>query len=142
MQKNVIWGPSCLSHRDGASQRSEESNRPLTPILLKSIVIHLPFLSRYFYKSMPSSWQRVDIHHHFVSRYGSHLYRNTFAEVLGQGSLGHSQRETDRDIYIERERQEQNTDAGKLPKKAFTKITKADIMQKYSQGILFQKIRT
>ena len=27
---------------------SGESNRPLTPILLKSIAIHLPFLSRYF----------------------------------------------------------------------------------------------
>ena len=32
---------------------------PLTPILLKSIAIHLPFLSRYFCKSTPSSWQTV-----------------------------------------------------------------------------------
>ena len=38
---------------------SGESNRPLTPILLKSIAIHLPFLSRYFCKSMPSFGQRV-----------------------------------------------------------------------------------
>ena len=34
--------------------QSGESSRPLTPILLKSIAIHLPFLSRYFCKSMPS----------------------------------------------------------------------------------------
>ena len=38
---------------------SGESNRPLTPILLKSLAIHLPFLSRYFCKSMPCSWQKV-----------------------------------------------------------------------------------
>ena len=56
---------------------SGESNRPLTPILLKSIAIHLPFLSRYFGKSMPSSWQKVlytppiciTIRLPFVSRY-------------------------------------------------------------------------
>ena len=49
----------------------------LTPILLKSITIHLPFLSRYFCKSMPSSWQKVvytppiciAIRLPFVSRY-------------------------------------------------------------------------
>ena len=29
------------------------------PNTLKSIAIHLPFLSRYFCKSMPSSWQKV-----------------------------------------------------------------------------------
>ena len=39
--------------------KTGESNRPLTPILLKSIAIHLPFLSRYFCKSMPSVWQKV-----------------------------------------------------------------------------------
>ena len=38
---------------------SGESNRPPTPILLKSIAIHLPFLSRYFCKGMASSWQKV-----------------------------------------------------------------------------------
>ena len=58
---------------------SGESNRSLTPILLKSIAIHLPlaFLSRYFGKSMPSSWQTVPytppiciaIRLPFVSRY-------------------------------------------------------------------------
>ena len=57
---------------------SERSNRPLTPMLLKSIAIHLPFPSRYFCKSMPSSWQKVGytppigitIHRlPFVSRY-------------------------------------------------------------------------
>ena len=32
-----------------------ESNRPLNAILFKSLAIHLPFLSRYFCKSMPSS---------------------------------------------------------------------------------------
>ena len=41
------------------TKHQEESNRPLTPILLKSIAIHLPSLSRYFCKSMPSSWQKV-----------------------------------------------------------------------------------
>ena len=39
--------------------RRIQSNRPLIPILLKSIAIHLPFLLRYFCKSMPSSWQIV-----------------------------------------------------------------------------------
>ena len=36
---------------------------------------------------MPSSWQKAfkKKHHHFVSRYGSHLYLDTFAEVLGSG---------------------------------------------------------
>ena len=47
------------------------------PDTLKSIAIHLPFLSRYFCKSMPSSWQKVvytppvciTIRLPFVSRY-------------------------------------------------------------------------
>ena len=38
---------------------SGESNRPLTPTLLKSIAIHLPFLSRYLCKSMASFGQKV-----------------------------------------------------------------------------------
>ena len=46
--KRKLWDP-----------QSGESHRPLTPILLKSNAIHLPFLSRYFCKSMPSSWQKV-----------------------------------------------------------------------------------
>ena len=56
---------------------SGESSRPLIPILLKSFAIHLPFLSRYFGKSMPSSRQKVvytspiciAIRLPFVSRY-------------------------------------------------------------------------
>ena len=38
---------------------SGEPHRPLTLLLLKNIAIHLPFLSRYFCTSMPSSWQKV-----------------------------------------------------------------------------------
>ena len=41
------------------SHNSGESKRPLTPILLKSIAIHLPCLSQLFCKRMPSSWQKV-----------------------------------------------------------------------------------
>ena len=37
------------------------------------------------------SAESTNIHHQFVSRCASHLYRDTFAEVLGQGSLGHPQ---------------------------------------------------
>ena len=56
---------------------SGASSRPLTPILLKSMAIHLPFLLRYFCKSMPSSWQKasytapicITIRLPFVSRY-------------------------------------------------------------------------
>ena len=36
---------------------------------------------------MPSSWQKV-VYHQFVSRCASHLYRDTFAEVLGSGVVG------------------------------------------------------
>ena len=46
---------TCLNSR----LFSGESNRPLTPILRKSIAIHLPFLSRYFCKSMPFSFSRT-----------------------------------------------------------------------------------
>ena len=69
---------SCLSClRRFRCLYSGESHRPLTPIFLKSIAIHLPFLSRYFCKSMPSSWQKVvytppiwiTIRLPFVSRY-------------------------------------------------------------------------
>ena len=38
---------------------AHSENRHLTPIHLESIAIHLPFLSRCFRKSMPSSWQKV-----------------------------------------------------------------------------------
>ena len=65
-------GTTCPRHDDFPNARwflfacpalgscsSGESNRPLTLALLKSIAIHLPFLSRYVCKSMPSSWQKV-----------------------------------------------------------------------------------
>ena len=48
----------------------------------------LPFLSRYFCKSMRFSWQKIVYTPPIVSRYGSHLYRDTFAEVLGTGVVG------------------------------------------------------
>ena len=68
---------------------SEEQNRPLTLILLKSIAIRLPFLSRCFCESMPSFWQRevytppicITMRLPFVSRH-------FFAEVLGSGVVG------------------------------------------------------
>ena len=47
---------------------SGESHRPPTPILLKSVAIHLPFLLRYSCKSMPSSWQKV------VTKYTHHQF--------------------------------------------------------------------
>ena len=73
---------------------SGESNRPLTPILLKSIAIHLPFLLRYFCKSMPSSWQRES------SIYATNLYHDTLPICIailllkywGQGSVEHRRR--------------------------------------------------
>ena len=45
-----------------------------------------------FLKSVPSYWQ-------FVSRYGSHLHCDAFAEVLGSGSLGHSRHELPRQRF-------------------------------------------
>ena len=60
------------------------------PDTLKSITIHLPFLSRCFCKSMPFSLQKVVcFHHQFISRCGSRLYRDAFADVLGSGSRFH-----------------------------------------------------
>ena len=41
---------------------TEESNRPPAPIILKSITIHLPFLSRHFCKSMPSFLAQSSVH--------------------------------------------------------------------------------
>ena len=57
--------------------KSGESNQHLTLIFLKSIAMHLPFLSQYFCKSMPSFWQKavytppicITIRLPFVSRY-------------------------------------------------------------------------
>ena len=72
----AVLSPLCLLQEEPDPPQGE-SNRPLTPILLKSIAIHLPFLSRCFGKSMPSSWQKVadtlpiciTIQLPFVSRY-------------------------------------------------------------------------
>ena len=55
---------SGLLRRKLVSERGEGSRRvkttpPLTPMPSKSIAIHLPFLSRCFCKSMPSSWQKL-----------------------------------------------------------------------------------
>ena len=59
-----------------------------SPILSKSIAMHLPFLSRYFCKSMPSSWQKVAYTPPTCITVRFHLYRDTFAEVLGSGVVG------------------------------------------------------
>ena len=75
LSTDLTKGPR--STQNSTRSKSGESNRPLNPILLKSIAIHLPFLSRYFCKSMPSSWQKVaytppiciTIRLPFVSRY-------------------------------------------------------------------------
>ena len=63
--------------KQGHGNQSGESQRPLTLVLLENIAIHLPFLSQYFCKSMPSSWQKavytppicITIRLPFVSRY-------------------------------------------------------------------------
>ena len=40
-------------------------------------------------KKKNSSWQKVVcVHYQFLSQYASHLYRDTFAEVLGSGVVG------------------------------------------------------
>ena len=70
------------------SVESGEPNRPLTPILYQSIALHLLFLSWCFCTSMPSSWQKEENTLSIVSRYASHLYRDTLAEVLGPGVVG------------------------------------------------------
>ena len=68
---------------------SGELSRPLTPILLKSTAIHLPFLLRCFYKSMASSWQKVE-------NTPTHDTAPTCIAIVlqkheGEGSLEHSQ---------------------------------------------------
>ena len=94
--------PTIRKHSETEStedtMNSGESNRPLTPILSKSIAIRLPFLPRYFGKSMPSSWQKVvytppvciTIRLPFVSRYFCRSIRvrgcwTHFHELLCQG---------------------------------------------------------
>ena len=75
--------PSDAKHDSG------ELIDPRPQYFWKASRYNLPFLSRYFCKSMPSSWQKVVYtHHQFVSRYASHLYRDTFAEVLGSRVVG------------------------------------------------------
>ena len=39
-------------------------------------------------KECPPLGRQYHIHHQFVSRYASHLYRDTFSEVLGSGVVG------------------------------------------------------
>ena len=51
-----VLTPKCGNcGKCGWPPHTGESHRPPTPILSKSIAIHLPFLSRYFCKSMPFS---------------------------------------------------------------------------------------
>ena len=72
-----------------------KSKRALTPILLKSIAIHLPFLSRYFCKSMPPLLAESSI-------YTTYLYHGTAPSCIAillqkrQGSLvkGESNKES------------------------------------------------
>ena len=59
--------------RIGPLAKSGESNRPILSI---GIAVHLPFLSRYFCKSMPSYWEKVAY---------SHLHRDIFVEVFESG---------------------------------------------------------
>ena len=68
---------------------SKKSKRPLTPILLNSIAIHLTCLLLYFCKRIPSSWQKSSI-------FTTSLHHDTppvciampFAEALGSGVIG------------------------------------------------------
>ena len=51
---------------------------------------------------MPSSWLEVTYtHHQFVSRYGSHLYRDNLQQYQGQGLLEHSPVEMIEDVSIQ-----------------------------------------
>ena len=63
---------------------SGESNRPPTPILLKSIAIHLPFLSRYFCLLADSSIYTTKSHHDTPPICIAIL----FQKVLGSGVVG------------------------------------------------------
>ena len=71
---------SCPLRMHGDLNQNGRSHRPLTLLLLKSIAIRLPFLSRYFCKSVPSSWSEVTCPPPIVSRHG--------AEALGPGVAG------------------------------------------------------
>ena len=82
LESTKISNRAFLTSYDPKPALQESQSTP-NPDTCESIVIHLPFLSQYSCKSMPSSWQRVQEHHQFVSRDGSHLHRYTFADVLG-----------------------------------------------------------
>ena len=78
----------CASFFSKLRSLSGQLNRPLTPILLKSIAIHLPFLSesiaillqKYALLLAEISIYTTNLYHDT-----SHLYRDTFSEVLGSG---------------------------------------------------------
>ena len=64
LRAHVVGLPSTAGHQN----LSGESNRPLTAIFLKSIAIHLPFLSRYFLQKYAlllagSSMYTTNLHH-------------------------------------------------------------------------------
>ena len=69
--RNFLWNFLILTLITRAKSTPDpdiaETYRDTTPI---SIVILLC-------ESMPSSWLKVVLPHHFLSRYGSHLYRDT-----------------------------------------------------------------
>ena len=78
------------------SLSSRESNRPQTPIFLKSIAIHVPFLSRdTFAKVSPSSWKKVV----YIYIHTTNLYYDAppicitmlLQKYQGQGSLAQPQ---------------------------------------------------
>ena len=61
---------------------SGKANRPLTPILLKSISINLLFLSWCFCKSMPSSWQKHIYIYTRQTKYKNKHERNQWEELI------------------------------------------------------------
>ena len=89
------WGLMCLGHKP---RESLLATRPKTNInmlganfqenQIKSTPDPDIFLSWYFAKVCPPLGRRKYIHHQYVSRCGSHLYRDMFAEVLGSGVVG------------------------------------------------------
>ena len=55
-----IWHRNVIFTSHGSRQEfSGESNRTLTPILLKIIAVRFSFLLRHFCKTMPPSWLKV-----------------------------------------------------------------------------------
>ena len=74
----LIWGGAGVVKIvfAGASEEFRRIKSTPDPDTWQSIAIHLPFLSRYFGKSMPSSWQKV-LHTPI-----------TFSEVFGSGVVG------------------------------------------------------